>query len=349
VYDGLRAVQVSFGDRMKALTYRVLHSLAPGGFRSGAALAQALGVSRGSIWHAIRELEEAGLGVYRVRGRGYRLEQSISLLDTRSVRNLLGAHAGSLTLEFVSSAASTNTLALQRAREGATSGTVIAAEWQTAGRGRHGRSWQAGLAGSLTFSLVWRFTQGAAVLSGLSLAAGVALVRAIRSFGAADAGLKWPNDVVWRGRKLAGILVEMQGDALGPTCAVIGIGINVRLPSTVRAHIDQPIADMESACGAPVDRNAVLARVLLELAAMLERFTRHGFSPLRAEWQRYHVWQERAVTVSLPDGRSESGVVRGVDQAGALILSTRNGVRRYHSGEVSLRLCRASPRAGVRT
>jgi BirA family biotin operon repressor/biotin-[acetyl-CoA-carboxylase] ligase len=334
---------------MKPLTYCVLQSLAPGGFHSGAALAQALGVSRGSIWHAIRELEAAGLGVYRVRGRGYRLEQSVFLLDAGSVKNLLGAHAGSLTLEFVSSAASTSTLALQRAREGATSGTVIAAEWQTAGRGRHGRSWQAGLAGSLTFSLVWRFTQGAAVLSGLSLAAGVALVRAMRSFGANEAGLKWPNDVVWRGRKLAGILVEMQGDALGPTCAVIGIGINVRLTSTVCARIDQPVADMESACGTPVDRNAVLARVLLELAAVLARFTRHGFGPLRAEWQRYHAWHERAVTVSLPDGRTESGVARGVDQAGALILSTRNGVRRYHSGEVSLRLRRASSRAGVRT
>lgn len=333
---------------MKPLTYCVLQYLAPGGFHSGAALAQAMGVSRGSIWYAIRELEDAGLGVYRVRGRGYRLERSVSLLDAGSVRNLLGERAGPLTLELVSSAASTSTLALQRAREGAASGTVIAAEWQTAGRGRHGRSWQAALAGSLTFSLVWRFAQGAAVLSGLSLAAGVALVRAIRSFGATDAGLKWPNDVVWRGRKLAGILVEMQGDALGPTCAVIGVGINVRLSSTVRSRIDQPVADMESACGTLVDRNAVLARVLLELADVLARFTRQGFGPLRAEWQRYHAWQERAVTVSLPDGRTESGVARGVDQAGAMILATRNGVRRYHSGEVSLRLRRPSSRAGAR-
>ncbi|MGQ0749878.1 MAG: biotin--[acetyl-CoA-carboxylase] ligase [Betaproteobacteria bacterium] len=333
---------------MKPLTYRVLQSLAPGGFRSGAALAQAMGVSRGSIWHAIRELEEAGLGVYRVRGRGYRLEQPVSLLDAGSVKKLLGAHAGSLALEFASAAESTSTLAMRRAREGAPSGTVIAAEWQTAGRGRHGRPWHVALAGGLIFSLVWRFAQGAGVLSGLSLATGVAVVRAVRSFGASDAGLKWPNDVVWRGRKLAGVLIEMQGDALGPTCAVIGIGINVRLSAAVRARIDQPAADMESACGAPVDRNAVLARLLLELAAVLARFEGESFGPLRAEWQRYHAWQERAVTVSLPDGRTESGVARGVDQAGALILSTRNGVRHYHSGEVSLRLRRSPSRAGAR-
>lgn len=331
---------------MKPLTYRVLQSLALGEFRSGAALAQAMGVSRGSIWHAIRELDEAGLNVYRVRGRGYRLEQPVSLLDAGSVRRLLGAHGGSLTLEFATAAASTSTLAMQRARDGAPSGTVIAAEWQTAGRGRHGRSWHAGLADGLTFSLVWRFTRGAAVLSGLSLATGVALVRAIRSFGATDVGLKWPNDIVWRGRKLAGILIEMQGDALGPTCAVIGIGINVRLSAAARARIDQPVGDMETACGAPVDRNAVLARVLLELCAVLARFEGQSFGALRAEWQRYHAWQERSVTVSLPDGRTESGVARGVDQAGALIVSTRNGVRHYHSGEVSLRLRRS--RAGVR-
>jgi BirA family biotin operon repressor/biotin-[acetyl-CoA-carboxylase] ligase len=331
---------------MKSLAYRVLQSLAPGGFHSGAALAQALGVSRGSIWHAIRELEEAGLGVYRVRGRGYRLEHPVSLLDVGSVKKLLGVQAGSLALEIIGTAGSTSTLAMQRARDGAPSGTVIAAEWQTAGRGRHGRSWHTGLAGGLTFSLVWRFAQGAAVLSGLSLAGGVALVRAIRSFGAADAGLKWPNDVLWRGRKLAGILIETQGDALGPTCAVIGIGVNVRLSAAVRARIDQPVVDLETACGAPVDRNAVLARVLLELAVVLARFEAGSFGPLRAEWQRYHAWQERAVTVALPDGRRESGVARGVDQAGALILSTRNGVRRYHSGEISLRLRRV--RAGVR-
>lgn len=322
---------------MKPLTYRVLKLLAVGDFRSGESLADALGVSRGSVWHSVRELEAAGLEIYRVRGRGYRLQQPLSLLDAAEVRRQLGRGASGLALELVDSVGSTNTLALARAQANAPTGTVIAAEWQTAGRGRLGRSWQAGIGGALTFSVVWRFTQGAGFLAGLSLAAGIALARALKTLGVAGAGLKWPNDVVWRGRKLAGILIEMQGDALGPSCAVIGIGLNVRLSDAVRRQIGQAVTDLETVCGRMIDRNAVLARVLIELRSILEAFARDGFAPLRAEWQCHHAWQDRSVTVALPDGRRESGVARGVDEDGALIVAARAGIRRYHSAEVSLR------------
>ena len=327
---------------MKPLTYRVLNRLAAGDFHSGEILAKDLGVSRGSVWHSVRELEAAGLEIYRVRGRGYRLQQPLSVLDAAAVRRHLGRHAPGLALELVDSVGSTNTLALTRAQANAPSGTVIVAEWQTAGRGRLGRSWQAGIGGALTFSVVWRFTQGAGFLAGLSLAAGIALARALKTLGVADAGLKWPNDVVWRGRKLAGILIEMQGDALGPSCAVIGIGLNVRLSDAVRRQIDQAATDLETACGRMLDRNTVLARILIELRSVLEAFARDGFAPLRAEWQRRHAWQDRSVTVALPDGRRESGVARGVGEDGALIVAARAGIRRYHSAEVSLR---SMPRA----
>jgi BirA family biotin operon repressor/biotin-[acetyl-CoA-carboxylase] ligase len=322
---------------MKPLTYRVLRLLAAGDFRSGESLADTLGVSRGSVWHSVRELEAAGLEIYRVRGRGYRLQQPVSLLDAAEVRRLLGRRASGLALELVDSVGSTNTLALARAQANAATGTVIAAEWQTAGRGRRGRAWHAGIGGALTFSMVWRFTQGAGFLAGLSLAAGIALARALKTLGVAGAGLKWPNDVVWRERKLAGILIEMQGDALGPSCAVIGIGLNVRLSDAVRREIGQAVTDLETVSGRMIDRNAVLARVLVELRAVLEAFARDGFAPLRAEWQRYHAWQDRPVTVALPDGRRESGVARGVDEDGALIVAALAGIRHYHSAEVSLR------------
>jgi BirA family biotin operon repressor/biotin-[acetyl-CoA-carboxylase] ligase len=330
---------------MKPLTYRVLKRLATGDFYSGEILANHLGVSRGSVWHSVRELEAAGLEIYRVRGRGYRLQQPLSLLDAAEVRHHLGRRASGLDLELVDSVGSTNTLALMRAQANAPTGTVIAAEWQTAGRGRRGRAWQAGIGGALTFSMVWRFAHGAGFLAGLSLAAGIALARALKTLGVADAGLKWPNDVVWRGRKLAGILIEMQGDALGPSCAVIGIGLNVRLSGAVRRRIDQAATDLETACGWMIDRNVVLARILIEMCSVLEAFARDGFAPLRAEWQCHHAWQDRSVTVALPDGRRESGVARGVDEDGALIVAARAGIRRYHSAEVSLR---ATPRATER-
>ncbi len=322
---------------MKLLAHRVLRLLADAEFRSGEALARALGMSRASVWQAVRELEAAGLEIYKVRGRGYRLAQPLSLLDPSEIERHLGPWAGRLAFEIVASAGSTNTLLMERAQAGAAHATVIAAEWQSDGRGRRGRAWHADLGGALTFSLLWRFVQGAGVLAGLSLAVGVALVRALEKLGVAGSGLKWPNDVVWRGRKLAGILIEMQGDALGPSLAVIGIGVNVRLSDAVRSRIDQEVTDLENACGRALDRNEVLALLLVELYGMLETFTREGFAPLRGEWQRHHAHQDRAVTVTLPDARRESGIARGVAEDGALLLETRGGLRRYHSGEISVR------------
>lgn len=327
---------------MKPLAYQVLQHLACGEFRSGAMLADGLNVSRGSVWHAVRELERLGLEIYRVRGRGYRLRQPLSLLDAARVMRLLGTRHGPFAVEVAAAADSTNTLALERARAGAPSGTVIAAEWQHAGRGRLGRRWHAAMAGALIFSVVWRSRHGAASLSGLSLAVGLALVRALHKLKAPEAQLKWPNDVVCRGGKLAGILIEMQGDALGPSCAVIGIGLNVRLSSEVHARIDQAAIDLETLCGCMVDRNVALAGILAELASVLEIFERDGFRLLRSEWQRHHAWQDREVAVALPDGRIESGVARGVDRDGALLISRRGAVQRYHSGEVTLRLKPAS-------
>jgi BirA family biotin operon repressor/biotin-[acetyl-CoA-carboxylase] ligase len=218
---------------------------------------------------------------------------------------------------------------------------VIAAEWQTAGRGRRGRIWHAAPGAALTFSLLWRFQQGAGYLSGLSLAAGLAMVRALGALGVPDAGLKWPNDVLWRGRKLAGILIELQGDMLGPTAAVIGIGLNCRLPDVLRERIDQPAVDLETACGTVPDRNRALALLLDELARVLDVFAGAGFTSLRDEWQRRHVHQRKAVRLALPDGKFVSGTAEGVADDGALLLATARGAQRFHSGEVSLRGGRA--------
>jgi BirA family transcriptional regulator, biotin operon repressor / biotin---[acetyl-CoA-carboxylase] ligase len=322
---------------MKPLTHQVLRSLADGAFHSGTALARALDVSRATVWQAVRVLDAAGLEIYKVRGRGYRLREPLLLLDAGEVSAHLGLAAARFTLEILDEVDSTNTRAMQRALAGAPSATVLAAELQSAGRGRRGRAWHSAVGGALTFSVIWRFAQGAGFLSGLSLAVGVALVRALDKLGVDGAALKWPNDVLWRGRKLAGILIEMQGDALGPGIAVIGIGLNVRLTDPVRGCIDQPATDLAAACGAAPDRNRVLALLLVELGSVLEAFEREGFAPLRGEWQRRHAWHDRRVTLVLPDARRDSGVARGVSEDGALLVETRAGVRRFHSGDVSLR------------
>jgi BirA family biotin operon repressor/biotin-[acetyl-CoA-carboxylase] ligase len=323
---------------MTPLTFQTLRLLADGEFRSGEAMAHALGVSRGTIWNALRGLDAAGLELFKVRGRGYRLSQPLRWLDRAAIERELGADAAEFSIEVLDVAGSTNSLLMTAAAAGATSGSVIAAEWQTGGRGRRGRVWHATPGAALTFSLLWRFQLGAGALTGLSLAAGVAVIRALTRLGFSGLGLKWPNDVIWRGHKLAGMLIEMQGELAGPSAAVIGIGINCRLPDGLRDRIDQPVTDLAQIGGVPVDRNRLLATLLRELAQLLAQFEQDGFAAWRDEWQCHHVYQDRAVRLTLPDGGSLDGQARGVDAAGALILETAAGVRRIHSGDVSLRL-----------
>lgn len=323
--------------RMTELSFKVLRLIADGEFHSGAALARNLGVTRGTIWNAVRALDAAGLEVYRVRGRGYRLVQPVSLLDAAAVARHAGSAAPRFKIDVIDLAESTNTVLMQRAAANEQSGSTVVAESQRSGRGRMGRSWHADIGGALTFSVLWRFSQGAAALAGLSLAAGVAIVRALLKTGATEVQLKWPNDVLWHGRKLAGMLIEMQGDALGPSAVVIGIGINVRLSEATRQRIDQPAADLETASGRALDRSAVLGTILAELACVLDAFSKDGFAPLREEWQRHHAHQGRRVVVKLPGGRTDEGIARGVGDDGALLFETGNAVRRLHSGEISVR------------
>lgn len=322
---------------MNNMAFHTLRALSDGNFHSGEDIARTLGVTRSAVWYGIRSISAAGFSIDKVRGRGYRLAQPVSLLDAGRVRAALGAAGETLVVEVCDTLDSTNTRLMQRGAQGARSGLVLAAEMQTAGRGRRGRVWHAGLGHALTFSLLWQFAQGARELAGLSLAVGVALARALRAAGAHEAQLKWPNDVVLPQGKLAGILIEMQGDMLGPSTAVIGVGVNVRADPRVQAAVEQPVADLETAVGAAVDRNLLLAALLRALAAVVSDFARHGLAPLRAEWQSLHAQQDRPVTLLLPGGDVVPGIARGVAEDGALLLETAGGISRHHSGEVSLR------------
>lgn len=322
---------------MQAETFDLLRLLSDESFHSGAALARELGAAPAAVQLALRELEDLGLELVRARGRGYRLAEPYDCLDAAAVRAQLGAHARHFHVEVLDACASTNTLLLERARGGAPSGSAIACELQSAGRGRRGNSWQSGLGGGLTFSLLWRFARSAAGLSGLSLAAGVAAARAIDSIGVAEVQLKWPNDLLHAGRKLGGILIEVHADAPGSTAAVIGIGLNVRLHATQRNAITQAVTDVASISGQAPQRNRLLAATLIELAQVLEQFAGQGFAPLRQEWMARHAHQGKPVTLSSGDGNTVTGKAAGVAEDGALLLETARGVERFVSGELSLR------------
>ncbi len=327
---------MSTGVAPKPLTFALLRQLADGEYHSGEVLAGQCGVTRATVHNALQDVDRLGVSLYSVRGRGYRLAQPLQWLDAGAIRSGLGTAANDLHIEILDYAPSSNALLLQRASQGAASGSLLAVEWQSAGRGRRGRTWHAGLGGALTFSLLWRFESGLAALSGLSLAVGVAMMRALHELGVSGAGLKWPNDVLLNGGKLAGILIEAQGDMLGPSAVVIGIGINLHVPETLHARIDQAASDLAFLEALP-DRNIVLAVSLKHLVAVLREFAKHGFVPLREEWESHHVFQRRPVRLLLPDGSQVTGTVAGVTSDGALRLATAQGEQTFNAGEVSLR------------
>ncbi|HNQ03951.1 MAG TPA: biotin--[acetyl-CoA-carboxylase] ligase [Thiobacillaceae bacterium] len=319
---------------MTSTLYAALRHLSRGEFVSGAAIAQALGCSRATVHNALQAAAELGVKVHAVQGRGYRLAQPMDWLAVESLSAALSARG--MALRFFERLDSTNTHLLEAARAGAEHRTVVLAEWQTRGRGRRGRKWQTGLGDSLTFSLLWRSLRPAAELSGLSLAVGVVLSMRLRRMGLARAQVKWPNDIVVAGEKLAGVLIELSGEALGPSAAVIGVGINLRGGAALGASLGQPITDLGSHLQA-VDRNALFLDLVRGLDEGLARFEQEGFAAFHQDWNAAHAFHDRPVDILTIQGECISGVAMGVDGQGALLLRTRTGVRRFHSGEVSLR------------
>jgi BirA family biotin operon repressor/biotin-[acetyl-CoA-carboxylase] ligase len=331
---------------LTSLGFSLLRQLADGAFHSGEDLAVTVGLTRARVSQLLKEAETSGLALERIRGRGYRLLATPDFLSADLIRAALSENVRRnpdiplVAIEVVDEIASTSTELLRRAQRKDVHASVLAAEWQTAGRGRRGRKWTAVAGGSLTFSLGWRFDQGAGYLAGLSLAVGVAVIRALEAEGISGVELKWPNDLIHRHLKVGGILVELNGDALGPSTVVVGVGLNVRMPASAKRDIDQPVSDLTAVAGrgaAPIDRNRLLARLVTELASAFSAYADTGFPPFAAEWQRRHAYQGKPVRLLLPDGASVNGTVAGVDSAGALVLADGPRRARFLSGEISLR------------
>lgn len=247
-------------------------------------------------------------------------------LSVASIAAALGPLSSRFDVDVVAECDSTNTLLLARA-DGSPSGAVIVAERQTAGRGRMGRQWHAEPDASLTFSLLYKLPRGA-LPSGLSLAVGVAIAEALRELGVAGVALKWPNDILRHGKKLGGILIELTGSA-----AVIGVGLNLRLP----AYLPDEVKRVATALDMDIDRNVLLARVLASLHGVLEAFGSGGFAALRDRWLARNAHTGLPVRVISAFAVPVEGICIGVDVDGALLLETAVCVQRIVSGDVSLR------------
>lgn len=315
----------------------ILELMSDGQYHSGKALGDLLGVSRTAVWKHLQKLEAYGLPLESVKGKGYCVPGGLELLDEESIRGWLNPAARSFLsdLDICQSVNSTNVRAMERANDAGAHGYVCLAEHQTQGRGRRGRHWVSPFGQSLYCSIVVEFEGGAAALEGLSLAVGVALVRAAQALGADGVGLKWPNDVLWGGRKLAGILLEMTGDPAGVCQVVVGVGLNVKMAELADQDIDQPWVDMNQILPG-VSRNQLASEVLNQLLPLLSVYGREGFGSFRAEWERAHVYAGKAVRLKTAS-EDIQGVVVGVSGSGALRLDVGGAIEEFNGGEVSLR------------
>jgi BirA family biotin operon repressor/biotin-[acetyl-CoA-carboxylase] ligase len=320
----------------------ILKLLSDGSFHSGTDLGKKLGITRAAVCKNVHQLTLSGLEVHRVTGRGYKLDSPLTLLDRSRLLKLMGEAATSVRdrLHVLDEVDSTNRyLAEQVAEDMDINGATCVAEAQSGGRGRRGRSWITTPYCNLMLSLAWRFPGGPGLVSGLSLAAGVALLRALEEYGVSGVGLKWPNDILWDNRKLAGLLVDIQGEATGPTLVILGVGINGYISPQDAAHIDQPWIDLQGITGETTDRNRLAALVLRHLLGMFHLFAARGFAPFREEWQERHLFHGRRVRL-IQGEREFTGTAEGIDETGGLIIRHNRNRQVFHSGEVSLRPAR---------
>lgn len=319
-------------------SYRLLQLLANGKFYSGQELGRQLEMSRTAVWNHIRHLRELGLDIFAVQGKGYRLADPLELLDKDSILQSVTPQHKTLQLDVFPELDSTNRYLMQRIYESPQhSVRVCIADYQTDGRGRRGRQWVSPFGSNLYFSMLWRVAGGVAAIEGMSLVVALALIEALESMGIEGAGVKWPNDIYFDQRKLAGILLEMSGEASGACHVVIGVGINVNMSRYNKPEIDQPWTDLAQICGDTVSRNRLAAEMINALTNNLSTFEREGFAAFRERWQRYDLLAGKAINVHEMQGVRQ-GVAMGIDHSGALLVDAGQGTERVLSGDVSIRL-----------
>ncbi|MBK5932238.1 biotin--[acetyl-CoA-carboxylase] ligase [Halochromatium salexigens] len=340
---------------------------------SGAAIADAIGISRTAVWKILHQLDdELGLGLESVRGQGYRLPEPLELLSSEAICSKLDRPARQRigALEILDEIDSTNAYLLERGRQGRfNNGEICLAERQSAGRGRLGRHWVSPFGRNIYLSILWCYPLAPAQLGGLSLACGVAIARALQGLGVEGIGLKWPNDVHWQRRKLAGLLLEVAGEAQGPSRVVVGVGINLGLRAADAEAINQPWVDLTEVCGGerptsraarrgngagchspnrdvPVchvpSRNVLAATLIDHLTATLLRYADAGLAPFLEDWRTFDAYNGEPVVLIAGQQRIE-GWYRGIDCQGNLRLDTTEGQRTFAAGEVSVRLKPSAP------
>ena len=304
---------------------------------SGQELCRKLGVSRTAVWKNIRSLQEDGYEIEAVTNRGYRLAGVPDTIAEEEVASRLQTERMGRQIRYFSRIDSTNQYAKRIAEEGAPDGTLIIADEQTAGKGRSGRTWVTPPAEAIAFTLLLRPELSPDRISMVTLVMGLAVTNAVNSLYGVSAGIKWPNDVVIKGRKLCGILTEMSAEVRQVNYIVIGVGINANLTSFPE-EIREIATSLKLELGRDINRAELIARVMTEFERLYAEFEAQG--DLGAVMQEYNELCLNAgskVRVLDPNGEY-TGTSCGINSMGELLVETEDGeIQEVYAGEVSVR------------
>jgi len=331
----------------KAIQEKLIQYLSSGQFFSGQWLGEQLGVSRAAISNHISSLVDMGLDIYSVTGKGYKLSEPLTLLDEANIQHKLLELGLKNKIEVHNIIDSTNSYLLRRLPNQNHNLQVCLAEYQDSGRGRRGRKWISPFGSHIYMSMYWFLEQGMAAAMGLSVVSALAVSDAIKDLYQIDVQLKWPNDIYFDGVKLAGILIDLEGQALEPCHCVIGIGLNINMPQKSAEQVDQPWTDLQEVINKNItnveyqnknfiDRDELAATLIEKLSLRLQQHQNEGLLTMVNEWANHDYYFNKPVRL-ITGTREKKGICRGINNQGALLLEIDGQISPVYGGEVSLR------------
>lgn len=320
-----------------AVKYQLIQTLADGEWHSGESLGEAFGMSRAGIAKHMKGLIDWGLDIQSVKGKGYQLSKPLNLLDEDLISQAL-----SVPFELIPVIDSTNQYLMDqisRHQAPLVQGLSCAAEYQAQGRGRRGRQWLSPFGSNIYVSMYWHLESGIAAAMGLSLAIGVAIVDALQTLGADDVKLKWPNDIYYQDKKLAGVLVELSGQTGGGAEIVIGMGLNIQMQDK-DSQIDQAWVSLEQIFAEQnktlPTRSEILSQIINAWHKCLLEYEKQGLGAFVDAFNQKDNFKDKPVKL-LMGSKEVHGIARGINQQGAILLETEAGITPYVGGEISLR------------
>lgn len=318
---------------MRELSYnfvKLVSLLSDGEYHDGTSIGERLAITRAAVWKLIQKLDHYGIAYSSLKGRGYRLDEPLKLLDAEQIISLL--HQRKVTLGVFEKLPSTNDYLKQQATNNRKI-AVCLAESQTSGKGRLARGWHSPFAQNIYLSILYPIERDISELSGLSLVVALAAAQAIEKALSLEPNcvkVKWPNDLYIDKSKLGGLLIECEAESNGFCQLIIGAGVNVNMQKALKKEINQRWSSLSKITGCYIDRNTLSALIISTMIASLECFAEHGFAYFKDEWQQRDHLQTKKICVKTVR-MQRVGHYEGITEQGHLILKDPSGTRHTHA------------------